>query len=154
MNNTQRNTQASNIEVIRHYDASGRPAVMTHEDSLAHLLEVSESMDIARAEWALRMWQGSENCDYYELPDGSYLVWEVVDTTAKTNTPVWIARCKSGHELYRPADRKYHACKRLCSRGELLCSDCATAEVTGYLPRVGLLARAAAAAIALIGGAR
>lgn len=41
----------------------------------------------------------------------------------------WTARCKSGFTF------NGRACRRACSRGELLCADCATAEVIPASPR-------------------
>ena len=40
--------------------------------------------------------------------------------------PVWTARCKSEYQ-FRVAG-KYQTCNRSCARGELICSECATAE--------------------------
>jgi hypothetical protein len=41
---------------------------------------------------------------------------------------IWSARCKSGYVLDRRRGRPT-VCKQVCSRGELLCGDCATAVV-------------------------
>jgi hypothetical protein len=59
--------------------------------------------------------------------------------------PVWTARCRSGFEFPRIVRGRvrYHACKRSCSRGELLCAECATAQSVPVEARVSLLARVA-----------
>jgi hypothetical protein len=46
----------------------------------------------------------------------------------------WTARCKSGYQFQRQGRGKWRSCQRFCSRGELLCSECATAEVVEPLP--------------------
>jgi hypothetical protein len=46
--------------------------------------------------------------------------------------PIWSARCKSGFTF----DGK--PCRRPCSRGELLCADCATAVVVPEVVAVRL----------------
>lgn len=56
-------------------------------------------------------------------------------TTARR--PKWTARCKSGYQI------NGHVCKRLCSRGQLLCSDCATAQVVHTVRPESLLSRMA-----------
>lgn len=48
----------------------------------------------------------------------------------------WAARCKSGYQFGG------HTCNRFCKRGELLCSDCSTAEVVRTVRPDGVLARA------------
>lgn len=44
--------------------------------------------------------------------------------------PHWTARCKSGYTFGGKP------CRRICSRGELLCGDCRTAVVVPDLPRL------------------
>ena len=52
----------------------------------------------------------------------------------QTHRPIWSARCKSGFQ-FGPVDYagrptgKMRNCNRSCARGQLLCSDCLTAEV-------------------------
>ena len=51
--------------------------------------------------------------------------------------PVWSARCKSGYQFHG------RTCNRPASRGELLCSECATAQVIATVTPDSLLARMA-----------
>jgi hypothetical protein len=62
---------------------------------------------------------------------------------AQRSYPVWTARCKSGYQ-FTGKDGKYHTCNRSASRGELLCSECASAQVVATERAVSLLARAMA----------
>jgi hypothetical protein len=56
---------------------------------------------------------------------------------------VWAARCRSGYQFERLEGRRrvWRPCRRVCSRGELLCGDCATAVAVPTVAREGWVAR-------------
>ena len=47
--------------------------------------------------------------------------------------PVWTARCKSGYQ-FRNRQGKWRSCSRFTGRGEILCTECARAEVVPAEP--------------------
>jgi hypothetical protein len=97
--------------------------------------------------------------DYVILPDGG-IAWgpdlaaaaemehtnmtaNNIEVRTKTARVAWTARCKSGYE-YRG-----RTCQRATRRGALLCDECLHAEVIPAVAHASLLARVAAAVVAL-----
>lgn len=55
-------------------------------------------------------------------------------------TSGWDARCKSGFTFER-RNGKHTPCNAVCRRGELICQDCSTAQVTGLYGVAAIRAR-------------
>jgi hypothetical protein len=87
--------------------------------------------------WAMRVDAGltaSESIALYRATDIAPICTSVTvtRTARRGEMPIWTARCKSGYTFPRKSDSgkvAYMVCKRVCARGELLCAECASAQV-------------------------
>lgn len=52
---------------------------------------------------------------------------------------IWTARCKSGYQFRSARTGKLATCNKVCSRGQLLCSDCHSAVVVPQVAQVSNL---------------